>query len=165
MMYVRATSASVVDLNFKPPNWLGWMKLFEAVRNWSLLPITFSISLAIVLSRTIDLNDLEESYNVFLGLGMMTIIDLLKWEGQNPRLIHVLAMLMIILKQTSSLSMTLRWLHDNLSGSGVEKLLQLVIALLNSSLENEVYEEGGLLVTLLRISTFTWRWRVMLKVK
>ena len=52
-----------------------------------------------------------------------------------------------MLKQTLSLSMTLRWLHDNLSGPGVEELLQLAIALLNSSLENRVHEEEGLLVT------------------
>jgi len=155
MIYVRVTPAFVVNLNFKPPNWLRWIKLFEAVRNWSLSPMTFLISLPIVLSRTIGLNNLGELYDVLLGLGMTTVIDLLKWKGQNPRLIHVLAMLMIMLKQTLSLSMTLRWLHDNLSGPGVEELLQLAIVLLNSSLENRVHEEEGLLVTSWRISTFT----------
>jgi len=70
--------------------------------------MTFSINLPIVLSRIISLNNLGELYNALLSLGMTTIIDLLKWEGQNPRLIHVLVMLMIMLKQTSSLSMTLR---------------------------------------------------------
>jgi len=70
--------------------------------------MTFSINLLIVLSRIISLNNLGELYNALLSLGMTTIIDLLKWEGQNPRLIHVLVMLMIMLKQTSSLSMTLR---------------------------------------------------------
>ena len=57
--------------------------------------MTFSISLSIVLSKTISLNNLEKSYDVLLGLEMMTIIDLLKWEDQNPRLIHVLAMLIL----------------------------------------------------------------------
>ena len=114
MMCVRATPASVVDLNFKPPSWLGWMKSFDAVRNWSLLLMTFSINLPNVLSRTIGLNDLGESYDCLLGLGMTTIIDLLKWDGQNPRSIQALAMLMILLKYPTSLRMVLRWLHDNL---------------------------------------------------
>jgi len=108
MMWVRVTSASVVNLNFKPPNWLGYKKLFEAMRNWSLLPMTFSISFPRVLSKTISLNDLGELYDVLLGLGMTTIVDLLKWEGQNLRLIHVLAMLMMVLKQLVSLTMALR---------------------------------------------------------
>jgi len=51
---------------------------------------------------------------------------------------------MMVLKQSVSLTMALRWLYDNLSGSGVEELLQLVITLLNSSLENGVYVERGL---------------------
>ena len=70
--------------------------------------MTFSISLPIVLSSTISLNNLGKSYDILLDLEMMAIIDLLKWGGQNPRSIHALAMLMIMLKQTSSLSMTLR---------------------------------------------------------
>ena len=78
MMCVRATPVSVVDLNFKPPSWLEWIKLFAAVRNWSLLPITFSISLPNMLSSTISLNNLGESYNALLGLDIITIIDLLK---------------------------------------------------------------------------------------
>jgi len=56
----------------------------------------------------ISLNDLGESYDTLLGLGMTTIVDLLKWEGQNPWSIHVLAILMIILKQSTSLTMALR---------------------------------------------------------
>ena len=78
MMCVRATPVSVVDLNFKSLSWLGWIKLFAAVRNWSLLPITFSISLPNMLSSTISLNNLGESYNALLGLDIITIIDLLK---------------------------------------------------------------------------------------
>ena len=40
--------------------------------------------------------------------------------------------------------MILRWLHDNLSGPRVEELLQLTIALLNSSLENGAQEDDDL---------------------
>ena len=155
IMWVRATPASVMDLNFKPPNWLGCKKLFEAMRNWSLSPMTFSISFPRVLSKIISLNDLGELYNTLLGLGMTTIVDLLKWEGQNPWSIHALAMLMMVLKQSASLTMALRWLHDNLSGHGVEELLQLVIALLNFSLENGVHAEGGLSAILWRTSILT----------
>ena len=165
MMCVRATPASVIDLNFKPLSWLRWMKLFAVIRNWSLSPMTFSISLPNVLSSTIGLNDLEESYNTLLGLDIMTVINLLKWEGQNPKLIQVLAMLIIFLKQSSSLRMTLGCLHNNLSSLGVEELLQLAMALLNSSLEKGAHEEGGLSVTLSRILMFTWQWRAVLNIK
>ena len=57
-------------------------------------------------------------------------------------------MLMMVLKQSISLTMALRCLHDNLSGPGVEKLLQLTTALLDSSLGNEVHVKGGLSVIL-----------------
>ena len=40
--------------------------------------MTFSIGFPRVLSKMISLNDLEELYNTLLGLGMITIVDLLK---------------------------------------------------------------------------------------
>lgn len=40
--------------------------------------MTFLISFPRVLSKMISLNDLEESYNALLGLGMTTIVDFLK---------------------------------------------------------------------------------------
>ena len=43
--------------------------------------MTFSISFPRVLSKTIGLNDLGESYDDLFGLGMITIDDLLKWFG------------------------------------------------------------------------------------
>jgi len=39
------------------------------------------ISLPIVLSKTIGLKALEELYNFLLGLGMMTDVKTLKYEG------------------------------------------------------------------------------------
>ena len=74
-------------------------------------------------------------------------------------------MLMIFPKKSLSLRMTLRCLHDNLSSPSVEKLLQLVIALLNSSLEKEAYEEGDLSATSSRILISTWWWRAVLNIK
>ena len=70
-----------MNLNFKPLSWLEWIKLLAAVVNWSLSSITFSISLPTMLSRTIGLKDFGKSYDVLFGLGMMTVIDLLKYNG------------------------------------------------------------------------------------
>ena len=123
IMWVSTIPVSIVDLNLRLPSWLGCMKLFDAILNWSLSLITFSMSLPTVLRRTIGLNNLEELYNFLFGLEMMTIVDFLKCEGQYPNSIHTLAMWMIILRHSSSLRILLRWLHINLSGPGVEKLL------------------------------------------
>ena len=77
----------------------------------------------------------------------------------------MLAILMKLLRQSSSLRIILRWLHDNLSSPGVEKLLQLAIVLLNSSLENRAHEENDLSTISSRMLTSTWQWRVVLNVK
>ena len=55
-IYVNVTSVSVVDLNFNPPSWHGWMKLFSTTVNWILSAMTFSISLPSVFNRTIEQN-------------------------------------------------------------------------------------------------------------
>ena len=105
--------------------------------------MTFSISLPTVLSRIIGLNNLKKSYRDLLSFGIMTVIDFLKWDSQKPKSMHALAILMILSKQTLSWRTILRWLHDNLSGPGVEELLQLVMAILNSSLENRAHEKDN----------------------
>ena len=120
------------------------MKLFDAIMNWSLSLITFSISLPTVLSRTIGLKDFDKSYDFLLGLEIMTIVNLLKCKGQYPTSIQVLVMWMIILRHSSSLRIILRWLHDNLSGLDAKTLLQLFIASLNSSFEKEGQGEVSL---------------------
>ena len=122
-IWVSAISASIIDLNLRPPSWLGWMKLFAAILNWNLSPITFSMSLPTVLRRTIGLNDLDESYKFLFSLEMMTVVNFLKCKGQYPNLIQVLAMHMMTLRHLSSLRIVLRWLHDSLSGLGAERLL------------------------------------------
>ena len=68
------------------------MKLFATVVNWSLSPITFSINLPNVLRRTIGLKDLRELYIFLFSLGITTVIDLLKYKGQNSNSIQALAM-------------------------------------------------------------------------
>jgi len=52
---------------------------------------------------------------------------------------YVLTMLMKFLRYKQLLTMTLRYLHDSLSGPGVDKLLHLKITLLNSSSENSIH--------------------------
>lgn len=54
------------------------MKLFEIDWNWSLLPMTFSMSLPKVLRRIISQKDLRESYNSLLGFGLIIDMDILK---------------------------------------------------------------------------------------
>ena len=155
MIWVRATPAFMVVLNLRPLSWLGWMNSFEAVLNWSLSPMTFSMSFPTVLRRTIGLNTLGKSYNFLFGLGMIIMVDLLKCEGQYPNSIHVLVILMMILRQSSSLRIILRWLYDNLSGPRAEELLQLIIASLNSSFEKAGQGNVGSSTILSRILTLT----------
>ena len=78
MMWVNAIPVSVVDLNLRPPSWLGWMKSFEATMCWSLSAITFSTSLPRVFRRTIGQNAFGLSYDVLFGLGMTTVVEILK---------------------------------------------------------------------------------------
>ena len=71
-------------------------------------------------------------------------------------------MLTILIRHLSCLRMDLRWLHNNLSGLGVDKLLQLLITFLNSSLENNTQEDGDLSIILSRISMLICQWRAIL---
>ena len=46
--------------------------------------MTSSMSLSTVLRRMIGLKTLRELYDFLLGLGITTVVDLLKCEGQYP---------------------------------------------------------------------------------
>ena len=165
MMWIRATPASIIDLNLRPPSWLRWIKLFEAVLNWRHSLMTFPISLLTVLRRTIGLKALGESYDFLLDLGIMIVVDLLKCEGQYPTLIQALVMLIMTLRHLSSLKIAFKWLHDNLSGPEADKLLQLASVILNSSFEKVGHDKIGLSVISLRTLTSTWWWRAILNVE
>ena len=160
---VRVTPTSIVNLDFKPPNWLGWIKSLLTMWNCNLSPMTFSISFPIVLSNTIGQKDLGKSYDNLLGLGMITVDDNLKWFGQWPKLMHTLAILMTLAIQSSLFRMDLRCLHDNLSGLGVNELLQLPNAILNSFLEKGAYVDICLFLILSRMLVLTWQWSTVLK--
>ena len=129
--------------------------------NWSLSPITFLISLPTVLSRTIGLKNFGKSYDFLFGLEMTTVVDLLKCDSQYSSSIQALVMQLIILRHSLSLRIILRWLYDNLSGPGVEVLLQLAIAILNSFFENKGQREVSFSGISSKISTSTWQWRAV----
>ena len=143
---------NMVDLCLKPPNWLWWMKLLEIVWNWRQSPIIFSKSFPIVFKRTIGQYNLGELYTVLLGLGIMIVVDNLKWDGQYPKSIQALAMSISLDKQSSSLMMILICLQVSLLGPGTDKLLHFSIALINSCLENEFHS----FTDLLGMSSRTW---------
>ena len=162
---IRAIPALVVDLNLRLPSWLRWIKLLDTVWNCSLSPMTFSISLPMVLKRTIGLNDLGESYDFLLGLGITIVVEVLKCNGQYPKLMHALAIQTKVSRHSMSSKIVLRWFHESLSGPGAEELLQLDNRNLNSSLENSGQGTMDLLLNSSRIDVSTWRLLAMLKVE
>ena len=120
------------------------MTFLEIDQNWSLLPMTFSMSLLSIFNSIISLNIFGELYKALLGLGIIMNDNNLKCNSQWPKLIHALAILINFLRHKILLMITLRCLQDNLLGPGVKTLLHLIIALLDSSSENCVYFVTGL---------------------
>ena len=70
--------------------------------------------------------------------------DILKYDGQWPKLIYILTILIKLLKYELSFMITLKCFQDNLSRQEVEELLYLMIELLNSSSENSIHFITGL---------------------
>ena len=131
--------------------------------NWILSAITFSISLPRVFRRTIGQNAFRLSYDVLFGLEMMTVVDILKYLDQCPKLIQALAMLMIFERHLLFLMMNFQWHYNILLGPGAEVSTHFWIADLNSYLENEFQTWQGLCLTSFRISKSTQRYRAVLK--
>jgi len=75
---------------------------------------------------------------------MMIDDDVLKYDGQWPKLIYALAMLMKFLRYEVSLMIILRCFQDNLLGPGSNKLLHLAIKLLSSSFKKGIHFIIGL---------------------
>ena len=67
--------------------------------------------------------------------------DILKWNNQCPKLIQVLVMLILLSKYLSSLTTNLKCFYKILSGPEADKLLYLLIAIINYFLEKEFYDE------------------------
>ena len=164
MIWVSTVPVSLVDLNFKLPSWLGWMKLLDTTMNCIRLAITFSTSLPRVLRRTMGWNAFRLSYDVLFSLGMTIVMEVLKYLGQWPKLMQALVMLMILERQSLFLMMSFQCHHDILSGSGVEESLHLWIADLNSYLENGFQTWQGLYSTLFRVLKSTW-WTCLHNIK
>jgi len=74
--------------------------------------MTFSMSFSVVLRRTMDWKDFSVLYDSLLGLGIMTVVAVLKCNGQNSRLMHVLAIHTIFLRQMLSMISSFRCLHE-----------------------------------------------------
>ena len=70
---------------------------------------------------------------------------------------------MMLDRQSSFLMMSFKWHYVNLSGPGADELLYLLIADLNSVLENRLHHWDGLCFTLFRMLGSTWRCRAVLK--
>ena len=104
--------------------------------------MTFSMSFPKVLKRTMGLNYFGESYDSLLGFGMIIVVEVLKWKGQWPNSKHALAMLMIPFRYILSFIMLLRCFYESLSGLETNKLLHLVIELMNSFSEKGTYKDG-----------------------
>ena len=117
--WVRVTSTSVVDLCLSPPNWHRWLKLLNIDKNCNLSPIILLKSFLIMLSNMIGWNNLDELYEALLCLGIMTMVDILKWDGQWPKSIYVLVISISFIIHSLFLTIFLICLQDNLFGPGV----------------------------------------------
>ena len=91
------------------------------------------------------------------------MVDILKCLGQCPRLMQASAILMMLNKHASFLTMVFQWRHVILSGPGAEESAHLLIADKNSYVEKGLQFWDGFWVTSWRISTLTWRWSAVLK--
>ena len=129
------------------------MKLFEIIRNCSHSPIIFSISFPIVFKRMIGQKDLKELYIALFSFGMMTVMDVLKWDSQCPKSIQALAISMNLLMYSLLLIIFLIWLQVNLFRLEANELLHFSIVLISSSLENRTHT----LVSLPGISLRSWK--------
>jgi len=69
------------------------------------------------------------------GLGMTTILDNLKWDGQSSKSIHVLAICIIFSRHLLFVISNLRCLQEMWSGPGVNENEHLAIASLNFCFE------------------------------
>jgi len=125
------------------------MKLFEIIRNCILSLIIFSRSFPIVFNKMIGQKDLGELYDTLLGLEMTTVIDVLKWDGQCPRLIQALAISINLIIHSLFLMIFLMWLQDNLSGPEADNVSMVSISFF--------FENGSyILMFLSGISSNSW---------
>ena len=58
--WVNTTPTSMIDHCFNSSSWHKWIKFIEINWNWSLLPMTFLISLSSIFNSIIGLNTFGE---------------------------------------------------------------------------------------------------------
>ena len=114
-----------------------------------------------MLRRMIGLKALGESYDSLLGLGMIIEVKTLKCKGQWLNLKHTSAILTIFFRHMLSLTIYLRYFHISLFRPRDDKLLHLLIELINSALE-----KTQTIGTLSEISSKTlmliqWSWAIL----
>jgi len=80
--------------------------------------------------------NLGESNMALLGLGITTVVEVLK---QDSQFIQALAILMNLQMQSSLLIIDFKWLQINFSGPEADKLLHFSIMSISSFLENEFH--------------------------
>ena len=95
-------------------------------------------------------------YNNLFGFRIIINIDFLKWEGQCPKLIQALEILIIEIKQKLSLIICLRSLYEILSGLRANKLLYLLIVFLNSFFKKDFHSETDLDWISSKMLMLTW---------
>ena len=117
-----------------------------------------------MLRRTIGQNIWVESYNVLFSLEIIIEMNILKWESQWPRLIQALTILTMFDRHLSPSIITLRCLQKIQSGLGVNKLLYLLITLLNSSFKNDGHSKGEFEGILSKSWALTWQFYAELNV-
>jgi len=116
-----------------------------------------------VLNNTIGWKDLDKSYTALLGLGIITVVDILKWDSQWPRSIYTLVILINLTMQLLFLMILLMCLQDNLFRPGVEELLHFSMVLISFSFEKGAHVLTFLPGISLSRSKSTWQFCVELK--
>lgn len=125
--------------------------------------MTFSISLSIVLRRTMGLNTWGKSYDILLGFNITMIVEILKYKGQKPKLKYKFAMLTKFFKHVLSLKIYLRWLYESLLGPDTGELFHLAITMMNSSLENWFQGKEGKDISFSRMFSLILQYWAILK--
>ena len=90
--------------------------------------------------------------------------DDLKCNGQCPKLMHILAILTMFPKHSSSLTIILRCFHEILLGPEADKLLHLSMALVNSFLEKGLHRDDSLVGISSSNDAFTWQFCTKLNI-
>ena len=76
-----------------------------------------------------------------MDFGIIIDNDALKCDSQCPKLIYILAILTMFSKHLSSLMTSLRCFHKILSGLEADKLLYLLMAIVNYFFEKEFHDK------------------------